>query len=366
MMTSNQLKRMKRLTISDLAEQLGVSVATVSSVLNNRHKERRISSATVKRIQEAARVMGYTPNISARRLRAESATGHLVIAIITSFEAPLPLVSASLNALQCVTEEAPFNRFSFTTTIDMFHAGHLAELPGLLDGSRFNGAVIANTIAEDDSFLARHPLPMPVVFIGREIPGYSSVRELPERTGREAAEILHREGCQRLALLRAELLTQSTSGRCKGFRSKCQALLQYDPDDVIAHGFSEDAGYHAMQEHLATGARPDGLYCIMDPLAVGAYHAIKDAGLGIPGDVAVIGTGDYAIAPHLDPPLSTFTRSQANMHEEAVRLLLRHLTGELSQVTQIVVPVLPVLRGSTERRRCAELDGAADQALGKG
>ena len=91
--------------------------------------------------------MGYTPNISARRLRAESATGHLVIAIITSFEAPLPLVSASLNALQCVTEEAPFNRFSFTTTIDMFHAGHLQNFPVFLTGSRSgNGAWIANTL----------------------------------------------------------------------------------------------------------------------------------------------------------------------------------------------------------------------------
>ena len=64
----------------------------------------------------------------------------------------------------------------------------------------------------------------------------------------------------------------------------------------------------------------------MDPLAVGAYHAIKDAGLAIPGDVAVIGTGDYAIAPHLDPPLSTFTRSQAKCTRRQFDLL-RHLTG---------------------------------------
>jgi LacI family transcriptional regulator len=75
----------------------------------------------------------------------------------------------------------------------------------------------------------------------------------------------------------------------------------------------------------------------------------------MPQDVAVIGTGDYPIAAHLDPPLSTFTRSQYNVHEEAVRLLLRHLTGQAKTPTQVLIPVLPVLRQSTQRGQLAAL-----------
>jgi LacI family transcriptional regulator len=87
----------------------------------------------------------------------------------------------------------------------------------------------------------------------------------------------------------------------------------------------------------------------MDSLAVGAYRAIKESGLRIPQEVAVIGTGDYPVASYLDPPLSTFTRSQYNIHEEAVRLLLRQLIGEIKSPTQVLIPVLPVLRQSTQR-----------------
>ena len=87
----------------------------------------------------------------------------------------------------------------------------------------------------------------------------------------------------------------------------------------------------------------------MDTLAVGAYHAIKESGLRIPQDIAVIGTGDLPIVSYLDPPLSTFTRSQDSMQEEAVRLLLGHLIGEIRRPTQILIPVLPVLRLSTQR-----------------
>lgn len=337
-------------TIRELSQQLKLSIATISSVLNNRYKDRRISEKTVKRVQQAAREKGYLPNISARRLRTFGPKNHPVtIAIITSLEAPLPLISVTMSAIQTVAREPAFQSIKYSITVDMFQAGELKQLPGLLDGSRFNAAIIANTIPEDDMFLTEHHLHTPVVFIGRNIPNYSSVRDMADMTGRQAANILYAAESRNLAILRATLLTQTTQARLEGFLEDALKLTGSKPSEIVTGGFREKDGYIAVQQFLASGQKIDGLYATTDSLAVGAYRAIKESGKKIPDDIAVIGTGDYSVAPYLDPPLSTFNRSQFNMHEEAVRLLFRQITGQITQPTQIVVPVIPVLRTSTQR-----------------
>ena len=122
---------------------------------------------------------------------------------------------------------------------------------------------------------------------------------------------------------------------------------------MVAHGFGEKDGYKSLRHCLSQKCRIDGLYCMMDSLAVGAYSALKERGLRIPHDVAVVGTGDYPITAFLDPPLSTFTLSQNNLREEAARLLLGHLSGEIKTRTQILVPTMPILRQSTHRGELA-------------
>jgi LacI family transcriptional regulator len=352
-------KSQHQITIVQLSKELGLSIATISSVLNNRHIERRISPKTVKRVQEAARKIGYFPNISARQLRAYRSENHpLTIAIITSFQAPLPLISVAISALENVAQELEFKDIRYILTVDMFEAGQLRKLPGLLDGSRFNAAIIANTIPEDDKFLAENILTTPTVFIGRDIPNYFSVRELSDMAGKQAADILFASGSSKPAILMASMLTQTTKARLKGFLEDSEKLSGLVPQEIIAEGFREKDGYEAMRQFLEAGKSIDGLYTITDSLAVGAYHAIKEQKLKIPDDVSVISTGDNPVAPYMDPPLSTFTRSQVNMHEEAARLLLRQITGDVTQPTQIVVPVIPVLRKSTRRGSITHLKEA--------
>ena len=350
-------KSQSQITITQLSKELGLSIGTISSVLNNKYIERRISPKTVKRVQEAIRKIGYLPNISARKLRTYGSENHpLTIAIITSFQAPLPLINITISALRRVSEETDFNHLKYTITVDMFDAGKLHKLPGLLDGSRFNASIIANTTPDDDAFLTEHFVPTPVVFIGRNIPNYSSVREISDMTGKQAAETLVSSGSTNLAILRAKIMTQTTMARLKGFIENTEKLTGRKPTQIIASGFSEKDGYEAMQQYLSTGKKINGLYTIMDSLAVGSYHAIKEKGYRIPNDITVIGTGDSSVAPYLDPPLSTFTQSQYNMHEEAARLLFNQLTRKTTQPMQIVVPVIPVLRASTCRNGITDLN----------
>jgi LacI family transcriptional regulator len=177
-------------TVKSIAKEAGVSIGSVSSVLNNRHIERRISAATVQKIREASVKLGYLPNISARRLRSGTSTkNHVVLALITSFEAPIPLINHFISALRgAIADERNLRSdLAFSMMIEMYVAGRLRELPGLLTGDHFNAAIIMNTIAEDDQFLTRAHLPYPVVLVNRTVPGFASVVE-DESSGVRAAE----------------------------------------------------------------------------------------------------------------------------------------------------------------------------------
>ena len=273
-----------------IADAAGVSIGSVSSVLNNRHVERRISPETVERIRAAAAELGYLPNISARRLRSGGrAKNTVVLALLTSFEAPIPLVKHFIVALQRAASGA--SDHSFSLLIEMFPAGHLHEMPGLLTGDRFNAALIMNTTAADDAFLNRVHLPYPTVLVNRAIPGHASVVEAAT-TGGRPAEILFRGKRQCLAVLHGSPLTQSTRARVDAFMQRSAQLTGNAPAEIIAENLSEMASYEALRTFLKKGGKCDGLYAVSDALALGAYRAIKERGLTIPGDVAVIGVGD--------------------------------------------------------------------------
>lgn len=322
-------------TIKEIAAKAGYSHAAVSSVLNGRAAERRISQDTVKRVEEAARDLGYVANIAARRLRSHQAgTSQAVLAVITSFETPLFFVSRAASALQRMIEERGAAHTRFSVTVEMFHAGRLSELYGILTNDRFSGALIANTVEADDRFLAQAKIPFPVVLIGRRVPGYASVVESPE-TGSEAARLLIASNCERCAALMPQLATQIAHARIRDFGEALALAGRPAPLEIVATDRSERAGCQAMAAHLAGKSRVDGIFAINDSLAVGAFHAVREAGLSIPQDLCFVGVGDGDSSPYLAPPLTCVGSSEDALHSEAARLLLRRFGGAS-------VPLLPV------------------------
>jgi len=117
-------------TLKDIAEKAGVSPGAVSFVLNNTHKERRISQPTVDKVRKIAREMGYHPNIAARNLRFFGPERNLfVLSIITSAESPLHLVSHSFIELQKRLRHEEDGR-TYVTNISTFEPGRIREIPG--------------------------------------------------------------------------------------------------------------------------------------------------------------------------------------------------------------------------------------------
>ena len=348
-MTKAQPTSGGRVTVKNIAAHAGVSIAAVSSVLNNRHVERRISPGTVEKIRGVAAKLGYLPNIGARRLRTGTGQKHnIVIAFVTSYEAPLSLVNDLIVELrQSVTNRGRGTRGrTFSVMVEMFPAGRLQDMPGLLTGDHFNAAIIANTTPEDDQFLNRSHLPYPVVLVNRAIPRYSCVIEDPA-AGERAAGILVRGKRRALAVLHGNPLTQTTQGRVDGFMKAVSSQLGRPAHEIVSHKLSEGAAHEAMSRFLRRGERIDGLYTVTDSMALGAYHAIKQKGLRIPDDIAVVGVGDYDISAFCDPPLSVVGVVRNNLGREVSRLLLRQLGQAGLLPLRVEIPVLSVLRAST-------------------
>lgn len=338
------------MTVQDIANLTGVSIGAVSSVLNNRHEERRISTETVEKIRAASAKLGYLPNISARRLRSGSGQkNHLVLAYVTSFEAPLNLASHLLVELRQSVGRASGGvpeDTTFSMMVELFPGGRLQQLPGLLTGDLFNAAVITNTTDEDDQFLAGTRLPYPVVLVNRTIAGYSCVVEDPG-TGAAAANVLERARRRRLGVLHGTPLTQTTRTRVDSFMGAIAEKSGRSARGIAATDLSEAAAYKAMLTFLDTGERIDGLYAVTDAMALGAYHAIKERGLRIPQDIAVVGVGDYDISAFFDPPLSVVGVQRNELGREASRLLWRQLEQAGRPPLKVEIPVQTVLRAST-------------------
>lgn len=334
-------------TVHTIAKHVGVSPSAVSTVLANRHEERRLAPKTVEKIRQAVRDLGYVPNVAARRLRAHDPDVRQVdLGILTSFEAPLFLVSRVLRQVQGAVDARTGPGRKFSVSIDMFHAGRLREMPGLLNASRFNGVIITNTLPEDDAFLAETTLPYAVVVLGRRLPNYCCVLDTPGEIGRRAAEILLARGCRQPVVLTPALLTQSTAERAEAFVATVRAQAGVESVRVTAGSFTPTSGAEAMRAHLGAGRGCDGLYAVTDSLALGAYQAIKDGGHRIPRDIAVVGVGDHEHADFFDPPLTCVGPSSDMIVEKVVEQLFFLMNHRRVKPVEIAVPPSVAMRAS--------------------
>lgn len=335
-------------TVHTIAQHVGVSAAAVSTVLANRHEERRLAAATVEKIRQAVRDLGYVPNVAARRLRAhDPGVHHRELGILTSFEAPLFLVSRTLRQVQQMVDQRSAADRQFSVSIDMFHAGKLRDMPGLLSASRFNGVIITNTLPVDDAFLASTTLPYAVVVQGRRLANYCCVLETPGEGGRRAAQIFAKGARRQPIVLTPPLLTETTADRAEAFCATVREAAGAEPVRVVARGFTPASGAEAMRRHLLSHPQCDAVFAVTDTLALGALHALKAAGRRVPQDVGVVGVGDHEQADFFEPPLTCVGPSYDRVVEEIVALLFDLMSRRRVKPAEIFVPPAVTVRGSS-------------------
>jgi len=304
--------------LKDIAEDLGVSLVTVSKVLRNKPG---VGDVTRKRVLKRVRELNYRPNMLARSLASGKSytVGLIVPDLVHTFFAELAkgvsagLRGASYQLLLASAEEEP--------ELEQQEIEHLLArgVDALLIASCQNNA---------GSFKSLLKSKIPYVLIDRYLPkidGYF-VGTDDVAAGRVATEHLIHLGRKRIAHIGGEQISTSV-GRLNGYKEALAANnLPFRRELVEIRSRLEEAGVeigsHAMTDLLKLKKRPDAVFCYNDLTAVGAVRCLRAHRLRVPEDVAVIGCGNLRLSEYLEVPLSTIDQSTQQQGEEAAALAL--------------------------------------------
>lgn len=329
-----------RVTLADIARELGVSKMTVSRAINNHPL---VSAKTRERVLEVASRLRYQPNQHARALatRRSGMIGVVIPDLMNLYFAEV------VRAIESVARPAGFQLLICSTEEDT--SRELAEVEALL--YRTDGLIIGSVLPPHDAKAYGKMVEegARIVLVDRTLRDLRcpAVTTDNVRVGLLATEHLISLGHQRVG----HLLGNASSVSRERFEGYKQALvrhgLRYDESLVRACGLLESEGYEAMREWLKGGHPPGAIFAVNDPVAIGAMQALEEAGLQVGQDVALVGAGDIHYGDMLRVPLTTVSWSRSQMGEQAAGLLIRLIRGKSApRKKRLVLPPELVVRAS--------------------
>jgi len=358
-----------RVTIKEVARAAGVSVATVSRVLNDSGP---VAGDTRDRIRKVAGELRYMRNDAARSLstRRTATVGVLLPDLYGEF------FSEVIRGLEQAAQTAGFHLLlssSHTDRNDLTAA--LQTLRGRVDGlvvmsPHLDGQVLAENL----------PATLPAVLLNCAMTDGSFDTLNVDNFGGAGAMATHlaSHGHRRIAMIRGPEPNHDAAERLRGYRAALAAAgLPRDPALERKGDFTEEGGYRAARRLLEVRERPTAIFAANDSTAVGAISALREAGISVPGEMAVAGFDDIPVARYLTPALSSVRVSIANLGSRAMRQLVaavasqnRHPRVHYTLATELVIrescgahaadgaAAVPAADGSNGRRPGAARRGA--------
>src|SRR6201993_676571 len=315
----------RRVTSNDIAQAAGVSRTTVSFVLNEKIGT-NISAETKARVLEAAQTLGYVPNSAARPLvSGQSRTLGLVLAHgdLMSVDAFAPPLMYGISRI-C-------NARGYKLLVEAIEAGSRRDAYlDLAKSKRIDALIVLNSNSEDEGLVQMIESQFPVVLFGSiGHPNENSIRPNTGKAAVRATRHLTELGHRRIAhITYAPLRYIGARERLRAFRRAIErARLEFDERLVASGDFSMESGYRAMKELLQVRHRLTALFAGNDTIAVGAIAALREAGLSVPRDVAVVGFDDLPIASYCQPTLTTVNTNPIVQGEQAALAAFELLEG---------------------------------------
>jgi len=326
--------------IRDVAKAAGVSVATVSKVLNGYTTVNRL---TKEKVLHHVKELQFRPNLAARSLVGRRS---MTIGMFLTAGLAHPFFARILTGMEEALKAKGYDLI------------YLAQLSWNKDYSfvrhcqsrNVEGVVVFGFQHDDMDFGELIESGIPTVFIDLDIQegraGYisSDNRESVIDAVSYLAELRHR----RIAFLSGNKESYANGRRFEGYRAGLDAQgLPYRDEYVAAGDYTRETGYKAMNELLRLPEPPTAVICCSDMSAIGAMDAIRDAGLSVPDDISVIGFDDIEMAAYVRPALTTVRQDMAAIGRRAVELLDGLINDEELPAPQEILPTELVIRDSS-------------------
>jgi len=311
-------------SIKEIASIAEVSIGTASFVLNGKGDQMRISKLTQERVLKIAKELGYTPNISARRLRTGGEKVLPVIAILWPNDARASLLGRFLEGIQEKLKLKDQKR-EFELLIQPYENENLDKLTSLVTGTRFNGAIIAFATDTDMEYLETNELNVPIVIYQRKSDKYSTVTVDSFSAGEKVADVFWKKGHKKVGVLIPKFSSQAVSQRKEGFEKRCAYhSLELSHTNILSGSFSEEGGYQCVKKWLKNEQKiPTAIFSLTDEMAIGALAAFHEAEIRVPEDVEIIGYDNNEHTKFTIPSLSTVHLPVEEMASQCVKTLLQ-------------------------------------------
>jgi len=336
-------KAFKRVTIKDIARASGVSVSTVSNVLNDRTDE--MTEQTLARVLAVMDDLDYRPNLMARSLvTRRTATIGVIIAEIET-----PLFLQALSFIEPIARDAGYNLLMLkASTIEDEKQAIKISAEKQVDGLIF---LSVSQYTDDQHLQELHRLDIPAVLVNRAMlhNDFDHINWDDVDGIDQATEHLIQLGHTQIAHLRGPLSRKSGTNRLEGYLRALERHGLTCREDYVRPGdytVPPEQWQQSTLELLNLTPQPTAIVASDDIVAAVAMKAIHQAGLRVPQDVAVVGFDDQHFSPYLHPALTTVCLPILDAGRRAVDLVLEGITGQRTAVEHVMLPCSLVMRES--------------------
>ena len=328
---------MKKVSIKDVAHEAGVSVTTVSHILN--HNEKRFSKETITKVLNAKETLGYFPNKNAQQLRGSKIK--LIGVLLPSLTNPF-----FSTIMQSMDQNKPddVDLFFLTTTGKELESNIKQLVERGMDGLII-GRLIENPEALD-TYLKKRNVPY-VVLDQSEDHGFTDIIRTDEEAGGQlAAEHLIRLGHRSLAIIAPYQMMANMKDRVQGFMTYCRDYQLSEPLFMQTE-LSKAGGASIVPAILESNAT--AVFAINDEMAIGIMRGLADRGLSVPADLSVVGYDDIDFARYMIPSLTTIAQPMEDIGALALTLIMKKIQSPDSNPEKVELPNKLVIRETTRQ-----------------
>ncbi len=338
------MRAMRNITILDIAKKLKISASTVSRALND-HPD--IKQSTKDQVKNLAKKLNYSPNPIARSLKSNKTN---VIGVIVP-EIEHDFFSSAISGI----EEVAYHS-GYTILVCQSNESYEREIvnTNALMNQRVAGLIvsISQSTKNGNHFQELINRSIPIVFFDRICNDVSANKVVIDdaKSAFNAVSHLIERGRKKIAHFAGPKELKICEQRLKGYKNALKKAKIPLLKELIRYGdLHEDNGYKSMDLLLKEKIIPDAIFAVNDPVAIGAYQRIKEAGLKIPKDIAIVGFSNNKITALVDPPLTTIDQPSFDMGKKAIEILIGMIENKKNngEIKTVVLDTKLVVRGST-------------------
>lgn len=329
-------------TIYDVAKKAGVSISTVSKVLNNTGN---LADKTRKKVQETMHELNYQPSVTASVKKRIQTVGLLIPSIANPFMAEIArsienhLKRHGYSLMICSTDNDIKNELEYISILKQKYT---------------DGIIVATGLKKEKSIKELMKTNLPMALLSRDVPSLAVDTVLVDDYlgGYEATKHLINLGHEKIAMITEDATYSVVRSRVQGFRNALEEHgLPYDESFVIHNNISIDEGKEAMLSLLKKQSPPTAVFASTEALAIGALQGARGRNIQVPNELSIVGFDNTILSTICEPPLTTIAQPIDEMGKKVVELLIEEIEKKKESKQRVILSPKLVVRNSTAKKK---------------